>query len=73
MHTIKSIIKNFIELQNDVLEYERYKILNKKFDYWVECYTKSGFFIKTVLHSTGKKALIDWINERSSKLREECV
>ncbi len=73
MPSTESIIKKFNELQNDILGYERYKILNKKNDYWVECYTKSGLLIKTVLHSTGKKALIDWINERSSKLREECV
>lgn len=73
MHTIKLIIKKFNELQNDILGYERYKILNKKFDYWVECYTKSGLLIKTVLHRTGESAVIDWINECSSNLCEEGV
>ncbi len=74
MLSIKSIIKNFDELQNDVLGYERYKILNKKFNYWwVECYTKSGLLIKTLLHRTGESAVIDWINECSSNLCEECT
>ncbi len=65
---MKVLVKNFEELQEEVLGFIQYKVRMQFKEYFVDAYTRNGNYIKCKAGRLTEDAAILWINDRMHEL-----